>query len=129
MTETEKNTYIDSEAVRENNVLIMTEELANTEIEPNETKGVTLTLSKAMTNTNTGTVTNIAEINEDYNQDMLKDKDSTPANQVQDEDDISIANCIITISTGTYVYYIILAITIVSVLILGIIAIKKYVLG
>ena len=105
------------------------EELANTEIEPNETKEVTLTLSKAMTNTNTGTVTNIAEINEDYNQDMLKDKDSTPANQVQDEDDISIANCIITISTGTYVYYIILAITIVAVLILGIIAIKKYVLG
>ena len=92
--------------------------LANTIINPGETKEITLLLTKKMTGENTGVVNNNAEIYESYNDLGLADMDSTPANKVQNEDDISSADAILGIKTGeVYVY---IAITIVSIAILGV---------
>lgn len=92
--------------------------LANTIINPGETKEITLLLTKKMTGENTGVVNNNAEIYESYNDLGLADMDSTPANKVQNEDDISSADAILGIKTGeVYVY---IAITIISIAILGV---------
>ena len=58
-----------------------------------------------MTQDNIGRSSNIAEIAEDYNEQSLKDKDSTPKNKVQGEDDMSSADVIISIGTGGPVVY------------------------
>lgn len=92
--------------------------LANTLINPGETKEVTLVLTKKMTNDNTGTINNIAEIYEASNDYGLQDVDSTVANKVQEEDDYSLADVVIGVKTGeVYVYVVI---TLISIIILGI---------
>ena len=58
-------------------------ELANTVINPGESKNVKLILTKTMTETNTGITNNLAEIYETYNELGQTDIDSTPANQAQ----------------------------------------------
>lgn len=69
-------------------------------IEAGETKVLTLTLVKTMTNNNVGRTINTAEIAKASNELSIPDKDSTPANKVQGEDDISTAEVIISIRTG-----------------------------
>ena len=98
-------------------------------INPGETKELTLTLRKTMTEENTKIVNNIAEINEAYNDRAYLDVDSIPGNNVQGEDDMSSADAIITVHTGESVLYI--CITLISIIILGtgIYLIKKKVLG
>ncbi len=92
--------------------------LANTLINPGETKEVTLLLTKKMTTENTGTINNVAEIYEASNDYGLQDIDSTPANKVQGEDDYSLADVVIGVKTGeVYVYVVI---TLISIMILGI---------
>lgn len=91
--------------------------LSNTLINPGETKEVTLILTKTMTDENTGTVNNVAEIYETSNDLGLEDIDSTVANKVQTEDDYSSADVIISIKTGEVYIYII--VTLISVMILG----------
>lgn len=75
-------------------------ELSKIIIKPGETKSVTLTLVKTMTENSTGTTVNTAEISKSSNDLNIKDKDSTEANKVQGEDDISTAEIIISIRTG-----------------------------
>ena len=65
-----------------------------------ETKILTLTLTKTMTENNTGTTVNTAEIAKASNELSIPDKDSTPGNKVQGEDDMSTAEVIISIRTG-----------------------------
>lgn len=96
---------------------IYTEELKDEMLEPGETKQVKLILTKAMTENNTGTFTNGAEIYEDKNDFGLVDTNSTPANQEQKENDYSTAELIISTATGSSVMYI--GIIIASMLILG----------
>lgn len=92
--------------------------LANTLINPGETKEVILVLTKKMTDDNTGTINNVAEIYEASNDYGLQDVDSIVANKVQEEDDYSSADVVIGIKTGEkYVY---IAITLISIAILGI---------
>lgn len=92
--------------------------LANTIIKPGETKEVTIILTKKMTNENTGTINNVAEIYEASNDLGLEDIDSTTANKIQSEDDYSLADVIIGVKTGeVYVY---MLITLLSVTILGV---------
>ena len=92
--------------------------LANTLINPGETKEVTLVLTKKMTNENTGTINNVAEIYEASNDYGIKDIDSTEANKVQGEDDYSLADVVIGVKTGeVYVY---ITITLISITMLGI---------
>ena len=91
-------------------------ELADEVIKPGETKSVKLVLTKTMTNTNTGLISNTAEINEDFNEFALKDVNSTPANKEQKENDMSSADVIISVKTGGTGMYI--GIFIISMLIL-----------
>lgn len=92
--------------------------LANTLLQPGETKEVVLLLTKQMTENNTGTINNVAEIYEVSNDLGLQDIDSTPGNNVQNEDDINNADIVIGVKTGEV--YIYIAITLISILILGI---------
>lgn len=80
-------------------------ELANTIINPGESKTIKLILTKTMTENNTILSNNRAEIYEQYNELGLADIDSTPNNQAQNEDDIGTANVLISVATGAEVTY------------------------
>lgn len=100
-------------------------ELANTIINPNETKEVSLVLTKQMADSSTVMVNNLAEVYEEYNELGIKDLDSTVKNQAQGEDDLGSANMIITVKTGATVTYV--GVVLVSLVVLagGIYFIKK----
>ncbi len=102
--------------------------LANTLINPGETKEITLLLTKKMTGESTGVINNNAEIYESYNDLGLSDIDSTPANKIQNEDDISSADAIIGIKTGEVYVYIIITFVSIAILGVGIYLINKKVL-
>ena len=74
--------------------------LANEKIEPGATKTKTLILTKTMTDNNTGTTINTAEITKCSNLLRVNDTDSTPGNNKQGEDDTSTAEIIISVKTG-----------------------------
>lgn len=107
---------------------VYSEELAKTVINPGESKEITLILSKKMTGENTGTVVNTAEIAEDYNILGLEDKNSTPANKKEKENDQGSASVVITVRTGQIVIYTTLIISVLGILFVGIYSIKKYVI-
>ncbi len=89
---------------------LYTKSLANTRIEPGESKDIKLILTKNMTEDNVGLINNRAEIMEDYNEYGKADIDSTANNQVKDEDDMGAADVLIAVSTGgTIIAYIFLA--------------------
>ena len=92
--------------------------LANTKLEPNETKTITLTLTKAMTEENTGLVNNTAEIVESYNEAGIQDIDSIANNKAKGEDDMGSADVIIGVKTGAMVTYI--GITLLAIMVIGI---------
>ena len=79
---------------------LYTNSLANEKIQPGETREVKLILTKDMTENNLGVINNRAEIAEYYNELGKTDIDSTPNNLVQNEDDMGVADVIISISTG-----------------------------
>lgn len=103
--------------------------LANTLIQPGETKEITLLLTKKITDSNMGIINNTAEIAESYNDLGLEDIDSKVANKVQTEDDYSSADAIIGTKTGEVYMYILLTISTISILGVGIYLIKKKVLN
>ena len=80
---------------------------------------------------NLGLKTNVAEISEDYNKEGVPDRDSTPDNRKEGEDDIDDAKVILSIKTGlvyNIVMYASAGLIILIVLGMGISIIKKYVL-
>jgi len=79
--------------------------LANTLINSGESKTLSLILTKTMTENNTGRVSNTAEIAEATNTQGINDKDSTPGNSINTEDDFSVADAIISVKTGALVAY------------------------
>ena len=79
--------------------------LANTIINPGESKTVKLILTKTITENNIGLSNNRAELYEQYNELGLADIDSTPNNQAQGEDDMGAANVLISVATGSEVTY------------------------
>lgn len=103
--------------------------LANTLINPGETKEITLILTKKMTENDTGVINNIAEIDESYNDLGIKDTDSISGNKVQNEDDMSSADVIIGIKTGEVYVYATLTIICIGMLGIGIYFINKKVLS
>ena len=103
---------------------LYTTSLANERIAPGETKEETLTLTKRMTATNTGTVVNTAEIAEAYNEQGLADINSTPANKVETENDFGRADVILSVGTGG-VTYVIIAIIVLAVFAVVAVLIKK----
>ena len=104
---------------------VYTSILSNEPIAAGETKTVTLTLVKSMTENNTGRVNNRAEIAEDYNDLGLSDINSTPGNQASDENDMGSADVILSIRTGGAVYVSIVVAVLVILIIIGFMIWKK----
>lgn len=102
--------------------------LKNTIINAGETKTLTLVLSKKMTKDTTGTSINIAEIKESSNDYAIEDKDSIAGNKKDKEDDMSSAQLIISVKTGTTIAYIGLSIMLIITLGAGLYFIKAKVL-
>ena len=103
--------------------------LANTIINPGESKEVTLILTKNMNgDADFGLINNSAEIYETSNDYGALDIDSTPGNKATNEDDYSTANVLTSVKTGDVVIYTTLIITIITIVGVGIYMIKKKVL-
>ena len=86
---------------KDNDGNLHTAVLSDVKINPGESKEVTLILTKKMTENNLGTTYNTAEIASVSNSENLLDKDSTPNNKQNGEDDFSEADVIVSIKTGT----------------------------
>ncbi len=99
--------------------------LANTKLAPGESKEVILTLTKQMTENNTGLITNVAEIAESYNEQGLKDADSTEGNRAKGEDDMASADLIISIKTGEVVATVLVVVAVITILGVGALVITK----
>lgn len=93
---------------------IYTSSLADTKIEPGETKEITLTLTKKMTESNTGLTNNKAEIESSYNTLGVPNTASTNSNNKTKN--LGSADAIISVKTGTAVSYVSLTLTIVIVI-------------
>lgn len=104
---------------------LYTSALANDTIQAGESRVLTLTLTKSMTENNTGRSNNLAEIAEDYNDLGIADKNSTPGNKVQGENDMGSADIIVSIRTGGGIYIAIVVTIIVALAVTGFIIIKK----
>lgn len=102
--------------------------LANTLINPGESKEVTLLLTKKMTEDNLGLYNNTAEIYEAYNDLGIADIDSTAGNKVSSEDDMSSADVLITVKTGEALLFVGLSITIIAIIGISAYVIQKKVL-
>ena len=103
--------------------------LANTKIEPGESKEVKLTVIKEMKENNTGLVNNTAEIVSSYNELGLTDINSTEGNKTKGENDMASADLIISIRTGQVVMTVFLVITTVIILGVAIFVIRKYMIN
>ena len=105
---------------------IITTQTQDILLEPGETTEVEVTLT--WDKQNFGVMDNIAEISKDDNDFDSPDKDSTPDNNVQGEDDIDDARVMLTVKTGQIVIYIAISMTVLIVILGGILLIKKFVL-
>ena len=100
--------------------------LANTMINPGESKEVTLILTKKMTENNLGLYHNEAEIYEAYNDLGIADVDSVPANKASTEDDFSSADVLTSVKTGETILFIGLSISIITTIGISAYFAKKY---
>ena len=112
----------------EGNNVISTRLLENTLLQPGEYADIEVLLTWINSGDNIGLKVNTAEISEDYNKYGLPDKDSTPDNKKDGEDDIDDAPVLLSISTGQLRIYFTLGFIILVTIGGGIILIKKYVL-
>lgn len=122
------NSELNKDWYTSGNGVLYNSSLANTIINPGESKVVTLTLTKKMTEDNLGLYHNEAEIYEAYNDLGIEDIDSTPGNKLSSEDDISSADVLITVKTGEVILFTGLALTIITIIGIGIYFIKKKVI-
>ena len=111
------NSELNRDWYQSSNGDIYNSSLANIKLEPGQSKELTITLTKQMNSGNTGLVNNNAEIYEVYNEEGILDYDSTPANKVNSEDDMSSADIVIGIKTGDAVIYSILIATLICIVI------------
>ena len=93
--------------------------LTNEKIAVGESREVKLTLTKEMTENNTGLINNTAEIVESYNELGIADSGSTPGNKVKGESDYGSADAILSLKTGGEVY---IAIAVIVIAVLGVTA-------
>ena len=123
------NSELNKDWYQGENGAIYSSSLANTLINPGETKEITLLLTKKLTQENIGLINNTAEIQEAYNDLGLQDADSTPANKVSGEDDMSSADILLTVKTGETILFIVLSLGIISAITASAYVIKKKILG
>ena len=106
---------------------ITTDYLKDKLLKPGESAEVKLVLRWKNSSNNLGQKINTAEISDDENEYNAPDIDSTPDNKKDGEDDIDDAIVILSIKTGGTQLYIILTITIITILTVGGFIIYKYV--
>ena len=127
-TEMKFNSELNKDWYTSENGVLYNSSLANTIINPGESKEVTLILTKKMTENNLGLYNNTAEIYEAYNDLGIEDVDSTAGNKMSNEDDISSADVLITVKTGETILFVGLSISIILTIGIGAYFIKKKVL-
>ena len=114
--------------VDEGNNVISTTLTEDILLQPGEYTEVEVVLTWINDENNMGVMTNIAEISEDDNEYDIPDRDSTPDNQEEGEDDIDDAPVMISISTGATRTYFMLGGIVLITIAGGIILIKKFVI-
>ena len=114
----------------EGNNIISTKQLEGTILQPGESAEVEVVLRWINGSDNLGAKTNIAEISEDHNEENIPDKDSTPDNKKEGEDDIDEATVLLSVNQGGTVQsiYTNLIIVFLIIIFIGAILIKKFVL-
>lgn len=112
----------------EGNNVISTRLLENTLLQPGEYAEVEVVLTWINDANNMGLKVNTAEISEDYNDYDVPDKDSTPDNKKEGEDDIDDAPVMLSVGTGSAKVYFTLGFVILVTVAGGVFLIKKYVL-
>ena len=113
------------------NNVISTNLLADKLLQPGESADVEVVLTWINGNDNIGLKTNIAEISKDYNDKGVPDRDSTPDNKKDGEDDIDDAPVMLAVATGltgNAKIYIGLGFVVLITIAGGIVLIKKFVL-
>ena len=108
--------------------IVTTDYLKNTLLKPGESAFVQIVLRWERSEQNLGKKVNVAEISADDNEYDLPDIDSTPNNNKDGEDDQDSAIIVLSIQTGKATTYIVLIITIMSILASGFYLIYKKVL-
>ena len=111
--------------------VISTNLLADKLLKPGESADVEVVLTWINGNDNIGLKTNIAEISKDYNDKGVPDKDSTPDNKKDGEDDIDDAPVMLAVATGlteNAKIYIGLGFVVLITIAGGIVLIKKFVI-
>jgi hypothetical protein len=103
---------------------VVSNELENTLLNPGESATITLTLTWNNSSTNIGTILNLAEITEDYNESDTPDIDSTPGNKIVGEDDMSEAKFVVTVKTGSDYDVIVIANCLLGVFAVGILGVQ-----
>ena len=112
----------------EGNNVISTRQLENTLLQPGESKTVEVILTWINGADNLALKTNTAEISEDKNEYDVPDRDSIPDNRKDGEDDIDIAKVILAVTTGAVKTYFTLTIGLLSIVLVGVVLIKKFVI-
>lgn len=92
--------------------------LSGIRIKPGESKIVKLYLTKNMTDSSVGTITNAAEITKSSNASNLVDIDSVEGNKNEKEDDYSEAQLIISIGTGVVTYVLMIIVSLIVLIII-----------
>lgn len=122
------NSELNKDWYEDSNGTVYNSSLANTVINPGESKTVSLILTKKLNSEDFGIFTNSAEIFEASNNYGLLDIDSIPGNKATNEDDYSAANVVVGVKTGQKVVYALLTVAILVIIGTGIYIIKKKVL-
>jgi hypothetical protein len=115
----------------EGNNVISTRLLENKLLKPGESATVKVILRWINGENNLGTKVNVAEISEDDNEKHIPDRDSTPDNKKEGEDDIDDAAVVLSIRTGlteNIMLYVGGGLIALVILAGGIVLIKKFVL-
>ena len=112
----------------EGNNVISTKQLENTLLQPGESATVEVILTWINGADNLALKTNTAEISNDYNEYDVPDRDSTPDNKIDGEDDIDIAKVILAITTGIAKTYFTLTFGLLAIVVVGVVLIKKFVI-
>ena len=112
----------------EGNNVISTKQLEKTLLQPGESATVEVIFTWINGADNLALKTNIAGISEDYNEYNVPDRDSTPDNKIDGEDDIDIAKVILAITTGITKTYFTLTIGLLAIVLVGVVLIKKFVI-
>ena len=112
----------------EGNNVISTKQLENTLLQPGESTTVEVILTWINGADNLSLKTNTAEISEDKNEYDVPDRDSIPDNKKDGEDDIDVAKVILAIATGAGKTYLTLTIALLTIILIGVLLIKKFVM-